>query len=95
MRWTWLVICWIGLVSPILADEPVDYLRRIKPVFQARCYACHGVLKQEAGLRLDTAALVLKGSESGAVIKPGEVESSSLLRRVSSLDDAERMPPEG
>ena len=95
MRWKWLVFCWIGLVSPILADEPVDYLRRIKPVLQARCYACHGVLKQEAGLRLDTAALALKGGDAGAVIKPGDIDASSILRRVSSADDAERMPPEG
>ena len=95
MRSTWLVFCWIGLVSPILAHEPVDYMRRIKPVLQARCYACHGVLKQEAGLRLDTAALALKGGEAGPVIKPDDVESGSLLRRVSSSDEAERMPPEG
>ncbi len=95
MRWTWLVVCWIGLVSPIFADEPVDYVRRIKPVLQARCYACHGVLKQEAGLRLDTAALALKGGDAGAVIKPGDIDASSILRRVSSADEAERMPPEG
>ena len=32
-----------------------DYLRDIKPVLKARCYACHGALKQKSGLRLDTA----------------------------------------
>ena len=95
MRSAVIAFCCFGLVSPILADEPVDYLRRIKPVLQARCYACHGVLKQEVGLRLDTAALALKGGEAGAVIKPGDVESSSILRRVASADEAERMPPEG
>ena len=95
MRWKWLVICWIGLVSPIVADEPVNYLSRVKPVLQARCYACHGVLKQEAGLRLDTAVLALKGGDAGAVIKPGDIDASSISRRVSSSDDAVRMPPEG
>ncbi len=95
MRSTLFILFVFGSAAPIVADESVDYVRRVKPVLQTRCYACHGVLKQEAGLRLDTAALALKGGEAGAVIKPGDVESSSILRRVSSSDDAERMPPEG
>ena len=31
----------------------VDYARDVKPIFKERCFACHGVLKQESGLRLD------------------------------------------
>ena len=31
-----------------------DYLRDIKPVLKDRCFACHGALKQESDLRLDT-----------------------------------------
>ena len=42
------------VVSNVLADEHVDYLRQIKPVLAKRCYACHGALKHEGGLRLDT-----------------------------------------
>ena len=90
-----LAICCLGLASSAVADEAVDYVRSIKPLLQARCYACHGVLKQEAGLRLDTAELAIQGGASGAVIKPGNVSASSLLQRVASVDDAERMPPEG
>ena len=51
---------------PSLGQDSIDYARQIKPVLQARCYACHGVLKQEASLRLDTAALAMKGGDSGA-----------------------------
>jgi len=95
MRVILLTICILGSAAPILADQSVDYLRTIKPVFQSRCYACHGVLKQEAGLRLDTAALAVKGSASGVVIKLGDASASALLQRVTSKDEAERMPPEG
>jgi single-stranded-DNA-specific exonuclease len=35
-------------------------------------------LKQNGGLRLDTAALAIKGADSGAVITPGDVDSSTL-----------------
>ena len=93
-----LIVTIIGLVAfgPILqADETVDYVRRVKSVLQARCYACHGVLKQEGGLRLDTALLAVKGGDSGVVIKPGDVDGSSLIQRIAAKDDATRMPPEG
>jgi len=35
------------------AAEPVDYLRDVKPLLTARCYACHSALKQESELRPD------------------------------------------
>jgi len=73
----------------------VDYVRQIKPVLHERCYACHGALKQEAGLRLDTAQLVIKGGENGAIINAQNVGESPLLTRVASHDESERMPPEG
>ena len=82
-------------VSALMADEPVDYFKQIKPVLRERCFACHGALKQEGGLRLDTAALAIKGGESGAAIKPGDVESSLLLKRITATDESQRMPPEG
>ena len=81
--------------SSLMAEDRVDYLKQIKPVLTARCVACHGALKQEAGLRLDTRALAIKGGESGAVIAPGDAEASLLLKRVTAKDESERMPPEG
>ena len=78
-----------------LAAEQVDYLQQIKPVLAERCYACHGALKQEAGLRLDTAALAIKGSENGPVILPGDAAASVLIQRVTAKDESERMPPIG
>src|SRR5207302_1241107 len=52
------------------ADDRVDYVKQIRPILRERCVACHGVLKQEAGLRLDTAALAIKGGDSGTAIEP-------------------------
>lgn len=69
----------------------VDYLVDVKPVLQARCYACHGALKQKGGLRLDTVTRMREGD----VITPGMAAESELVTRIraNSLDD--RMPPEG
>lgn len=77
------------------ADGGVDYLHDIKPILQERCYACHGALKQQAGLRLDTGAFARKGGDSGAALVPGKPEGSLLLTRVSAPALDERMPPEG
>jgi mono/diheme cytochrome c family protein len=85
----------LALVDAAYAEDAIDYTKRIKPVLQARCVACHGVLKQKGGLRLDTAALALRGGKNGAAIKPGDAESSALIERVSAADESERMPPEG
>src|SRR3954454_6444757 len=83
------------LSASISAAEPIDYDKQIKPIFAARCKACHGVLKQEAGLRLDTGAFARKGGDSGKVITPNKSASSELIARISSSDPSERMPQEG
>lgn len=72
----------------------VDYLRDIKPVLQARCYACHGALKQKAGLRLDTAERLRSPIDGGPVLIPGKPEESRLLGRLTTSDVHERMPLE-
>ena len=85
----------ISVSSSLPADDQVDYGTQIKPVLVERCVACHGALKQEGGLRLDTAALAITGGDSGAAIVPGDAAASLLLDRVTAADESERMPPEG
>ncbi|MDB4624574.1 hypothetical protein OAE21_00725 [Rubripirellula sp.] len=59
------------------------------------CYECHGGKPEsiQGGLRLDEPAAMLKGGETGPIIRPGDVESSSLISalRYEQL----KMPPEG
>lgn len=74
------------------ADDGVDYLRQVKPIFRQKCYACHGAIKQHSGLRLDTALAIRQGGESGAAVEPGKPHASPLIERVSATDDS-RMPP--
>ncbi|MFG0334108.1 MAG: DUF1549 domain-containing protein, partial [Maioricimonas sp. JB049] len=87
----------LGLLAVPLsaADTTVDYATQIKPILQARCYACHGVLKQEGSLRLDTARTTIAGGDSGPVIVAGDPAGSLLIERISAEDEFDRMPPEG
>ena len=84
------------MASWAAAAEPLaNYTDTLKPLLAERCYSCHGGLKQEAGLRLDTVSLMRQGGESGAAIAAGQPDASLLLARVSDADPSERMPPEG
>ena len=83
-----------GLVTQSRAQTSVDYARDIKPVFKTRCYACHGALKQESGLRLDTGRSLRQGGESGVAVVAGQAAKSLLLEKVSTRNPAQRMPPE-
>ena len=79
-------------VAPVARCADADYLREIKPVLKERCYGCHGALKQKAGLRLDTVLSMRKGGRNGDILAG---EGSVLLKRITSTDPKERMPPEG
>ena len=80
--------------SSIPAADKVDYARDVKRILRAHCFRCHGPLKAESGLRLDTRALALKGGEDGTALVPGNPDNSKLVQRVTG-DDTSRMPPEG
>lgn len=75
--------------------ESDEYVGHIKPLLRERCFACHGALKQESGLRLDTVAAMKIGGDGGPTVTPKRPDSSRLIERVSAADPAERMPPEG
>ncbi|HZP00195.1 MAG TPA: PSD1 and planctomycete cytochrome C domain-containing protein [Terriglobia bacterium] len=62
------------------------FASRIRPVLATRCYQCHGADVQQNDLRLDSLAAVLKGSNSGKVVIPGDSERSRLIRRLLGLD---------
>ena len=95
-RLLFTAVCGTGLIwsAALTADDRVDYLTQIKPVLRERCFVCHGPLKQEAGLRLDTVDLMIEGGDSGSVVTRNDASSSILLERVSAVDPVDRMPPE-
>ena len=76
-------------IVPVSARQVVDFERDIRPLLHARCSECHGATKQNAGLRFDSKASALK------VIVPGKSAESELMRRVTSNDQLEMMPPTG
>src|SRR5262249_24238929 len=82
-------------LSSASAAEPVDYLRDVKPILARQCVMCHGPDKQRSGLRLDAAALIRKGANSGQVIVPGKSGESRLLHAITWTPAAPKMPDGG
>ncbi|GIW94619.1 MAG: chromosome segregation protein [Pirellulaceae bacterium] len=93
----------MGIAASLVAcgvaqgEEPrVDYLRQIRPILADNCFRCHGPdeAARQSGLRLDVRELATAPADSGQpAIVPGSPEQSELLRRVTSEDPSERMPP--
>ncbi|WP_165073463.1 DUF1553 domain-containing protein [Paludisphaera rhizosphaerae] len=93
-----LILLLVGLVRVSgveAASDPIDYTGQVKPILKARCYSCHGSLKREARLRLDTGEAIRRGGDGGPAVEPGHAGESQLIDRVVEADPAQRMPPEG
>jgi hypothetical protein len=76
--------------------ETTFYQARIAPILDRHCVSCHGPEKQKAKLRLDSFEAVLRGAESGAIVKPGDARGSELFRRITlPASDDEVMPTDG
>ncbi len=68
----------------------------IQPIFKQSCVNCHGPNKSKGGLRLDTAANLLTGGDSGSPIEPAGATRSLMGKRLAlPLEAEEHMPPEG
>ncbi len=86
-----------GVVSAADA-RVIDFNRDIRPILSNTCYKCHGPDEKErqVGLRLDTQDGMSAKLESGKfAIVPGKPDASELLRRITTSDLDERMPPAG
>src|SRR5436309_5192776 len=73
----------------------VDFDRQIRPIFSENCYQCHGPDEKarKAKLRLDTEEGAFRVLDGNAVIVPRRSAESELIKRITSQDPEEVMPP--
>ena len=83
----------IVMVAGTALADPVNYMKEIKPILSTACYQCHSETQQKHGLRVDTAASILKGGQNGPAIVPGKSGESLLVKAVQgTAKDLSRMP---
>jgi hypothetical protein len=75
--------------SSALAEQAISYDRQIRPILSDKCFACHGpdASSRKAELRLDIA------TDGQTALVPGKPEESELIRRITTADPDDRMPP--
>lgn len=86
-----------GLSFSAEADSEALFVRRVWPLFQEKCLACHGQdeTKIKGGLDMRTLAATLKGGDSEKPgLVPGKADQSPLyLATLRNHEDWEPMPP--
>ena len=95
-----IALCAVSFALPVRAADPVKptaaqlefFEAKVRPVLAEHCYSCHGAKKQNAGLRLDTAAGLKAGADDGPVVVPGDPAKSRLVACVRRENELP-MPP--
>ncbi|HEX3601295.1 MAG TPA: PSD1 and planctomycete cytochrome C domain-containing protein, partial [Lacipirellulaceae bacterium] len=84
-----------AVTPPVSAEGAEFFEAHIRPVLVEKCYSCHSsnAKKLKGDLRLDSAAMVRKGGESGPVIVPGKPADSPLISALKY--ESNEMPPGG
>lgn len=79
--------------APTPAADRVDFGRDVLPILSNNCFQCHGpdAKARKADLRLDVKESALRSKEP--VIVPGKSGDSELIRRISSANARDKMPP--
>jgi uncharacterized membrane protein len=82
-------------LPPASTKENITYATDIKPIFDTSCVKCHGAEKPKARLRMDSLEAVLKGTNKGKIITPGDPDKSQIVKSVAQIDkDKDHwMPP--
>ena len=96
----------IGLLGAFLAFSSGSFLQgaelpskkttfesAIQPILKANCVECHNDKTRKANLDLSTPEAVLRGSESGAIFKPGDPKKSLLYEQVHTGEMPRKRDP--
>jgi mono/diheme cytochrome c family protein len=65
---------------PPAATRKVDFIADLKPLFEERCFGCHGEKKTEGGLRADSRDYLLTGGDHGPAMVVGDSAASILVQ---------------
>jgi mono/diheme cytochrome c family protein len=89
----WTGGAWAAQSPPVAASDNF-FETKIRPVLANNCYSCH-TDSQLGGLRLDSAAAMLKGGKRGAAVVPGDPDNSLVLQAVRHTNPDLKMPMGG
>ena len=89
----WFSMLLLGLTNAAQAADTaaLDFFEsKVRPLLIQHCQKCHGDKKQQGGLRLDIAAGLRAGGDSGAAVIAGKPTDSLLIKAINH--DGLKMP---
>ena len=94
--WT-VACCSLSYAETPPNREGIEFFEtKIRPVLVDKCYSCHSAdsKKLKGDLKVDTAAALLRGGESGSPsVVPGHPEKSKLIEAIEYKNEDLQMPP--
>src|SRR5262245_36279179 len=75
-----------------IETRSIDFVRDIQPIFENHCAECHKPSKHDGDLRLDGRQFLVQGGDSRQNLLRLPIERNELVRRITCVDPAERMP---
>jgi hypothetical protein len=95
-----VVVLLLACVAPLARaaeteTSGIDFNRDVRSVLSDNCFHCHGPDEEtrQADLRLDVKEGIFGPDDKPGVVVPGKSGESELIRRITSDDEFERMPP--
>ncbi len=96
IHWGILLACGLTLTPVARGEdapaEKITYEEHVKPIFREHCFSCHNQDTKKSDLSLAAYGATIEGGASGAVIEPGDPDSSRLWGLVDHTDEP-AMPP--
>jgi len=74
-----------ALVAGVLSAQNDLYTKTVQPILKANCLPCHNQNAKQGGLDLSTREALLKGSEHGKIVMPGNANDSQLYKVVAHV----------
>ncbi len=92
-----LFFCAMFVCSAAAAPLPekVSFNQHVRPILSNNCFYCHGpdAKHREAKLRLDVREDAVRDLGGYAAIVPGKPDESEVIKRITTHDDDDVMPP--
>ena len=88
----WLIACLLPVCTTSAASRNWLYERDIAPILRTYCAGCHNDADREGEFSVETFASLNKGGDKGATLKPGDPESSLLVKLIEGRSKP-LMPP--
>ncbi len=89
--------CVLAVSAATPATDKIDFNRDVRRILSENCFSCHGPdskpRKSRKVLRLDLPDRAFAEHDGVRAIVPGHPEQSELVRRVTTQDADDRMPP--